>query len=79
MPKLTKGQSDRSLRELVASLRLYRLEQDFTYRELAKRIGINHSGLFNLLNDARPRLNDRTLYRVEVFAQRVGLLEKVAS
>lgn len=79
MNKMTKGQPDRNLRELVSLLRRYRLEQDFTYREMAERIGINHSGLFNLLNDSNPRLNDRTRYRVEVFAQRVGLTERVAS
>lgn len=75
---MTKVQT-RELTDLINALRQYRLEQDFTYRELAKRIGIGHSRLFGLLNNKQPRINDRTRYRVETFASRVGLREKVAS
>lgn len=73
------AQRERDFRALIVSLRQYRLEQNLTYRELATAIGLGHSRVFVLLNDPEPRLNDRTRYRVEAFAQRVGLLEKVAS
>jgi transcriptional regulator with XRE-family HTH domain len=79
MVKITKVQT-RQFRELVQALRHYRLEQDFTYRELARRIGIGHSRLFTVMNDQTPRVNDRTLYQLESFAVRVGLLrEKVSA
>lgn len=68
-----------NLSALVSQLRHYRLEQDLTYRELAAQIGIGHSRLFNLLNDTHPRVNDRTRFRVESFAVRVGLRARVAS
>lgn len=68
----------RDFKALLTGLRRYRLEQDFTYRELADRIGLAHSKVFRLLNDARPSVNDRTRYRIESFAERVGVTEKSA-
>lgn len=64
---------DRELQAVLAGLRRYRLEQDFTYRELADRIGLAHSKVFRLLNDTHPRINDRTRYRVVKFAHSMGI------
>lgn len=74
----TKHQID-EFTALLASIREYRLAHDFTYRELACLIGIGHSRLFTLLNDRHPVPNERTKYRVEAFAQRVGIAERAAS
>lgn len=60
--------------EVVAALRRYRLEKNFTYRKLGQLIGVGHSGLFNAMNKKDPRVNDRTKYRIEKFAHSVGIL-----
>lgn len=72
MPNFTKVQ-DRDFYTILAGLRRYRLEQDFTYRELAERIGLAHSKVFRLLNDSKPRINERTRYRVVKFAHQMGI------
>jgi hypothetical protein len=61
---------------VVVALKRYRLEQDFTYRKLAALIGIPHSRLFEVMNAKHPHINDRTQYRIETFANRIGLLSE---
>lgn len=58
----------------MSALKRYRLQEDLSYRTLAGFIGIPHSRLFEVMNAKHPRINDRTRYRIELFARRVGLM-----
>ena len=62
--------------EVIAALRQYRLEKNFTYRKLGQLIGVGYSGLFNVMNTKDTRVNDRTKYRIEKFAHSVGILSE---
>lgn len=72
-------EQDIPLPELIAVLRHYRLEKNFTYRKLGVLIGVGHSGLFDAMNKPNARVNDRTKYRIAKFVHSLGLLERRAS
>lgn len=79
MQKLRTRQMDRELRQLIAALKHYRLQQNFTYRELAERIDLGLARTFEVLNYDNPQITDRTRFRLQQFADRVGLLRDKAS
>lgn len=58
----------------IKALQEHRLESDYTYRQLADRIGIGLTKLHGLLNDPRSAANERTAFKVRRYL--AGLPEK---
>lgn len=55
---------------LVDELNRVRLDGDYSYAELATRIGIDPGGLHKLLNGKSEQPYDRTLFKVRRFLEK---------
>jgi transcriptional regulator with XRE-family HTH domain len=53
----------------VQELRVVRLEDNLTFRQLARLIGVTHGGAYKLLTAPGARPNDRTLFRIRRYLQ----------
>lgn len=53
----------------IQELRVVRLEDNLTFRQLARLIGLTHGGCFKLLTAPGAKPNDRTLFRIRTYLQ----------
>lgn len=49
---------------LISRLNQIRLDDDLSYAELAKQVGIDPGGLYKILNDRSARPYDRTVHKI---------------
>lgn len=53
----------------ILALQEHRLEADLTYRELAERVGVALSKVYELLNNPTVTANDRTAFKVRRYLE----------
>lgn len=76
--KRRKTNTSRLRQDEIDALQTHRLENDMTYLELAKRIGVALSRMHNLLHNPRLKANERTLFKARRYLASVTQ-QKVAS
>lgn len=61
---------DVAAQALVDALNQVRLDEDYSYAQLAQQIGVDPGGLHKLLNGKSEQPYDRTLFKVRRFLEK---------